>query len=193
MDKKTFVASTVVIVVVCLSVSAFFYCQISSLQTQKDQLTRQATALQEQNSTLQAQLAELQLQNREQQERLSDYTLQLVLQRHLNVEIIGAYCSGGWSPLGGVTVSYPANATIANRDVVPLYGLVISFRFVDRDSGRQIGEEMTIKVDRINAGESKVAVGSVLASLNTNVDNAVCKIVLSKGDIVLDQWTQELN
>jgi type II secretory pathway pseudopilin PulG len=192
MGKKRYVAASAAVVIVCVLAASIGYSQFSSLKAQKDELINQNTALQAQNSTLQAQIQELQLQNREQQDRLSDYTYQLALEPPLKVEMTDAYCSRAWSPIGGVTGSFPANVTITNSDVVPLCGLTVSFRFIDKSSGGLVGYDMTLKVDRINAGESRVVNGSALANIDTNVNSLACKITLSKNNLTLDTWIQEL-
>jgi hypothetical protein len=193
MSKKSFAAIIAIAIVACLAVTLVFYSQLSILKTQNDALTQQNTALQTQNSALQTQLKEQQLQNREQQDRLNDYTAQLAQARSLKVEITGASASRGWSPLGGVTGSYPANATIVNRDVVPLYGLKVTFRFFDLGTNSLVGYDSAITVDRIAAGETKEVAGSALANIDTNMDGLVCKITLYAGSTVLDTWTQQLS
>jgi hypothetical protein len=194
MGKKSIVAVLVVAIVVCLCVAFVFYIQFSNLQAEKDELTLQNIALQTQNNTLQKQITELQLQNRERQDRLSDLTYQLALERHLRVEITDAYCNRGWSPLGGLTVSHPANITILNSDAVPLFGLTATFRFINRDSGVLIGQEGVSKVDRVDVGERRVIMGYAYTVVGPGIDdNTVCKITLSKSDRILDEWLQELS
>ena len=192
MKTKTVAAALIAIIIILSVTSTAIYSQFRGLQTRVSQLETQNVELQNQNSTLQAQLKEQQLQNREQQDRLSDITAQLAMQRHLQVEITQAHCSRGWYAFGGVTVEYPANVTIVNNDVVPLFGLTATFRFVDKDSGRQIGQEVVTKIDRLDVGESPVVNGGVLAELNASVKNAVCKITISKGSTILDEWTGDL-
>jgi hypothetical protein len=82
--------------------------------------------------------------------------------------------------------------TVVNNDSMPLFGLTATFSFVDKNSGAQIGREMSMEIQRLNVGESQVVNGGVLVELNVNLDNAVCKITLSKGSIVLDEWTGNL-
>jgi hypothetical protein len=192
MGKKSLAAVIVVATVACLVVTLVLYSQLSTLKTQNDMLTEQNMMLQTQNSTLQAQLKEQQLQNCEQQDRLNDYTAQLAHARSLKVEITDARASRGWYPLGGVTGTYPANATIANRDVVPLYGLKVSFRFFDPSTNSLVGYEHSVSFD-IAAGETKEVVGSALANIDTNMDGLVCRITVYAGDVILDTWTQQLS
>jgi regulator of replication initiation timing len=191
MNKKIAAVFTAIIVILSVA-SIVMHSQVSELQARVSHLETQNVELQTQNSTLQTQLNELQLQNQEQQDRLSDLTYQLALGRHLKVEIIQAHCSLGWSPIGGVTVSHPTNVTVVNNDSMPLFGLTATFSFVDKNSGVQIGREMSMEIQRLDAGESQVVNGGVLVELNVNLDNAICKITLSKGSIVLDEWTGNL-
>jgi predicted Holliday junction resolvase-like endonuclease len=185
MKSKTLAAIFTLIIVILSVASIALYSQVSGLQSR-------VSKLETQNSTLQEQLKELQRQNGEQQDRASDLTGQLALERHLKVEISEAFCSRGWYAFGGVTVSYPANVTVVNEDVVPLFGLTATFMFVDKDSGRQIGWERVTDIERLDVKESLVVNGSVLVELNVNVDNAVCKITVAKGSIVIDEVTQDL-
>lgn len=182
---------TAIIVILSLTL-VITYSQFSGLQTRVIQLESQNSELQTQNSTLQTQLKDFQQQLREQQDHASDITYQLALERHLRVEITQAQCSKGWYAYGGVTVSHPANVTVVNNDVVPLFGLTSTFQFVDKNSGAQIGHEGVIEIDQLDVGKSLVVNGSVLVELNVNVDNAICKITISKGSIILDEWTGDL-
>ncbi|XHH08832.1 MAG: hypothetical protein ACFCUE_14885 [Candidatus Bathyarchaeia archaeon] len=191
MNRKA-LAITLALTVFVSAVGFVVYSQLGSLQAQVTDLKNQNTELQTQNSTLQAQLNALQRQNGEQQDRLSDLTGQLAFERHLKVEISEAFCSRGWYAFGGVTVSYPANVTVVNEDVVPLFGLTAIFMFVDKDNGRQIGRECVTEIERLDVKENLVVNGSVLVELNVNVDNAVCKITVAKGSIVIDEVTQDL-
>jgi hypothetical protein len=192
MKSKTLAAALTVVIVILSVTSITIYSQFGGLQSRVSMLETQNVQLNTQNNTLQAQIEDLQAQN---QEDLSEFTYQLALERHLNVEITQAYWNKGWHPLGGVAVSHPVNATIHNNDVIPLCGLTATFRFVDRDSGAQIGEAGTFKVDRVNVGESLVVNGSAYTTLNENMDdgtaNAICKITIATGDVVLVELTQQ--
>jgi regulator of replication initiation timing len=192
MKTKTVAAALTAIIVILSVTSIALYSQFSGLQTRVSQLETQNAELQNQNSTLQEQLKDLQQQFKEQQDRASDLTYQLALERHLRVEITQAHCSKGWYAYGGVTVSHPANVTVVNNDVVSLFGLTATFQLVDKNSGTQIGHEGVMEIERLDVGKSQVVNGSVLVELNVNVDNAVCKITISKGSIILDEWTGDL-
>jgi hypothetical protein len=191
--KSKALAVVLTAIIVIFSVTSIVMCnEVSGLQARVRQLEIQNAELQTQNSTLQTQIGDLQAQT---QENLSRFTYQLALERHLNVEITQAYWNKGWYPLGGVAVSHPVNATIHNSDVVPLCNLTATIRFVDKDSGAQIGQQGTFKIDRVNAGESIVVNGSAYTTLDTSMDdgtaNAVCKIAVSVGDVVLVELTQQ--
>lgn len=192
MGKKSLVAISAIVIVVSVVVTLILFSQLSDLRTQNDALAEQNAVLQAQNNTLEVQLKEQQLQNREQQDRLNDYTAELAHARSLKVEITDAHASRGWSPLGGVTGTYPANVTIVNHDVVPLYGLKMSFRFFDTSTNSLFGYESAVKVD-ITAGETKTVEGNALANIDTNMDSLVCRITVYAGNTVLDTWTQELS
>ncbi|MGD6932985.1 MAG: hypothetical protein ACQCN5_02145 [Candidatus Bathyarchaeia archaeon] len=192
MKSRTLAAVLTAIIVMLSVTSIALYSQVSEQQAKVSKLETQNMELQTQNSTLQTQLKNLQQQFKEQQDRASDLTYQLALERHLKVEITQAHGSLGWSPIGGVTVSHPANVTVVNNDSVALFGLTATFQFVDKDSGAQIGHEGVTEIQRLDVGESQVVNGNVLVELNVNLDNAVCKITISKGSIILDEWTGNL-
>jgi len=191
--NKRIVLTMVLIAVIALSGGAWFvHNQISDMQNQIGELKTENTELQDQNRTLQDQLRQLQLQNREQQDRLNDFTSQLARERHLLMDITAFSWLGGFNPIVGVTLVHPINVTIQNNDVVPLSGLVLTFR-LQRPSGIQIGDGGISRINRINAGESLEIQGGVYTTIGTSLDDAVCVVTLKAGDIVLDEITGSLS
>ena len=191
MKRKILVIVTVTVIAILVA-SFFVYAQISELQNQIGALKAQNGEVQDQLSELENQLSELQLQNREQQDRLNDFTSQLARERHLLMDITAFSWLGGFNPIVGVTLVHPINVTIQNNDVVPLSGLVLTFR-LQRPSGIQIGDGGISRINRINAGESLEIQGGVYTTIGTSLDDAVCVVTLKAGDIVLDEITGSLS
>jgi hypothetical protein len=142
---------------------------------------------------LQEQIGELQLQNREKQDRLADFTHELTKERHLRVKITAFTWKGGFYPIVCVTLSHPINVAVQNDDVIPVSGLTLTFRLVNKDRGTQIGSSGATRIDRLNAGESREIGGAVYTTIGTSLDYAVCVVTLTVGDIVLDKGTYSLS
>jgi len=196
MNRKT-VLATVVAVAVLLAISSWLiYGQFSSLQAQIADLRAQNGELQNQNSVLEAQVGELQLQNREQQDRLKDFTQELAKTRPLLVEITAFAWLGDFNPIGGLTISHTVNVTVQNNDAIPVYGLTLTVRLQNKDSGALIGSEGQTRIDRIGAGESQVIGGYALTTLTIDgsspLNNGECFVRLSAGEIILDEWTASI-
>lgn len=195
--RKNIVMSAVVVAIVVLTVSAWLVnTQFNSLQAQIADLQAQNNELENQNSTMQAQIRDLELQSRERQDRLTDFTHELAKVQHLRVEITAFTWVGGFNPIGGVTISHPVNVTVQNNDVIPVCGLTLTVRLLDKNLGTPIGTAGQSSIDRINAGESKVISGGALTTLNidgsSSLNNAACVATLTVGSVVLDEWRYEL-
>jgi hypothetical protein len=182
------------IAVIALSVATWFVNnQISGLQNQIAALQAQNSELQDQNRDLEEKVSELQLQNREKQDRLADFTYQLALERHLRVKITAFTWEGGFNPIVCVTLSHPINVTVQNDEVIPVSGLTLTFTLVNKNRSTQIGGSGATRIDRLNAEESREIGGAVYTTIGTSLDDAVCVVTLTVGDIVLDQGTYSLN
>ncbi len=193
--KKKALSVIALMAVIALLVAAWFVNnQISEVQNQISDLQAQNSELQDQNSDLQEQIGELQLQNREKQDRLADFTHELAKARHLRVEITD-YSKGGGGPIGGLTFISNIYVLIQNNDVIPVSGLTITVALLNKDNGAQIGDTGVITMGRLNAGESANVTVPVLYNINSLslISSAECVIVLTAGNIVLDQLdTREL-
>jgi TolA-binding protein len=187
MNKKI-AASAVIIVIVAASVAAWFVNnQISELQSQNSKV-------QDQLSELQNQLNELQLQNREQQDRLNDFTYELAKARHLRVEVTAFQWISSFDPIGGLWLGHPVNVTVENNDVVPLMGLRLRVTLANENTGAKIGASGSgITIERLDAGERQSfyvnGMEGPWTSLNSSLEDAVCVVTLTVGDIVLDRGT----
>ena len=196
MNRKIALGAAVVAVAL-LTLSAWLvYAQFSGLQAQIADLRAQNGELQNQNSVLEAQVGELQLQNREQQDRLNDFTQELAKTRPLLAEITAFAWLDDFNPIGGLTISHTVNVTVQNNDVIPVYGLTLTVRLQNKDSGALIGSEGQTRIDRIGTGESQVIGGYALTTLTIDgsspLNNGECFVRLSAGEIILDEWTASI-
>jgi hypothetical protein len=188
MKKKALSVIALIAVIAPLATAWIVNNQISELQNQISDLQTQNSELQNQNSDLQEQTSELQLQNREKQDRLKDFTHELAKARYLRVEITD-YSKGGGGPIGGLTFISNIYVLIQNNDVIPVSGLTITVALLNKDNGAQIGDKGVITMGRLNAGESANVTVPVLYNINSLslISSAECVIVLTAGNIVLDQ------
>jgi cell division protein FtsB len=191
--KRIALAVVLITVIALFTVTWHVHNQISDLQNQVDDLQAQNSELQDQNSGLEEQISELQLQNREKQDRLADLTYQLAFERHLSVKITSFAWDGGFYPIVGLTLSHPITVTVLNDAVIPLSGLTLSFALIDKDRGTPIGSSVPTQIDRLNAEESREIGGAVYTTIGTSLDNAVCVVTLTAGDITLDKGTYSLS
>lgn len=194
--KKIALAIVLISIIILSSATWLVNSQITELKSQNNELQTQNSQLQVENNDLQNQIREQQMQNKEKLDRLGDFTYQLSLTRHLLVKITAFTWIGGFNPIGGVTVSHPVNVTVQNNDVIPVCGLTLTVRLLDKNLGTQIGTEGQSRIDRINAGESQVIVGYALTILkidgSSSLNNAACVATLTVGSVVLDEWRYEL-
>jgi hypothetical protein len=109
------------------------------------------------------------------------------------VKITAFTWKGGFYPIVCVTLSHPINVAVQNDDVIPVSGLTLTFRLVNKDRGTQIGSSGATRIDRLNAGESREIGGAVYTTIGTSLDYAVCVVTLTVGDIVLDKGTYSLS
>jgi TolA-binding protein len=187
MNKKIG-ASVILVAIIAASVASWLANnQISELQSQNSKV-------QDQLSELQNQLNELQLQNREQQDRLNDFTYELAKARHLRVEITAFQWISSFDPIGGLWLGHPVNVTVENNDVVPLMGLKLRVTLANENTGAKIGTGGSgITIDGLDAGERQSfyvdGMEGPWTSLNSSLEDAVCVVTLTVGDIVLDRGT----
>jgi type II secretory pathway pseudopilin PulG len=187
MNRKI-AASVVIIVIVAASIATWFVNnQISELQSQNSEV-------EDQLSELQNQLNELQLQNSEQQDFLNDFTYELAKARHLRVEITAFQWISSFDPIGGLWLGHPVNVTVENSDVVPLMGLRLRVTLANENTGAKIGASGSgITIDRLDAGERQSfyvdGMEGPWTSLNSSLEDAVCVVTLTVGEIVLERGT----
>jgi hypothetical protein len=192
--KRTAALAIILITVIALSIVTWYvHNQISDMQNQVGDLQVQKSELQDHNRDLEEQIAELQLQDREKQDRLADFTHELAKERHLGVKIRAFTWDGGFYPMVCVTLSHPINVTVQNDEIIPVSGLTLTFTLVSKDRGTQIGSQGATRIDRLNAGESREIGGAVYATIGTSLDDAVCVVTLTVGNIVLDEGKYSLS
>jgi uncharacterized protein YigA (DUF484 family) len=176
MKRKALALALVMIVALSLA-TWFVYSQISQLQNQISELQAQNSELQDQLSELQNQLSELQ--------NLIDYA-------H-DVKIIAFNWSGGFYPVVGVTLFHPVRVTIKNMGAYDVSGLTLTVKLVYVETQTEVGRGDTKQIGVIHAGEILEFGGGILAGLGSfSKDSAVCVITLSLGNLVLDEWTRNL-
>lgn len=189
MNKK--ILSIVLIVIITLVVMGLFVQdQLSSLKTQINELQTQNSELESQLSALQDQFDELLLEKRELSDRLNDYSLELVKNSNLKLEITDFVWEGGFHPIVGVTLIHPYNVTIKNDEAVPIFGLKLTATLIR--GGIKIGDEGTMQISRLNRGMMEVSGFGPLTTLGTDLKDAVCLIQLSLGDKIIDEYTGKI-
>lgn len=187
--NRTAALAIILITIIPLSIVGWLvHNQINDLRNQVVDLQVQNSELQSQNRDLEEQDSELQLQNREQQDRLTDFTNELAKARHLRVEIAD-WSKGSGGPISGLTFIIGIYVIIQNNDVIPVSGLTVSATLVNKDNGAQIGDTGAVNMGRLNAGESVNFTVPVLYNINSLsvISSAECVIVLTAGNIILDE------
>jgi len=162
--------------------------QTQYLQVQINEIQDQLNASQNQNNYLQNQVSE-------QLESISQVTHELALERPLNVLISNFDWNWIFSPMVGLTVSFPVKITVTNIDVAALGGLTINARLVKKGTlSEPYGSHgFSAEIGNLRASESQVISGGILATVGTiNPDSVVCSIKLSSRGIVLDEKTWNL-
>jgi hypothetical protein len=195
--KRRALAIILILIITLSSASWLVYSQVSELQSQNISFKDKNSELQGNNSALQNQIGELDEQKNEQQAQLKNFTYQLALTRPLLVKITAFKWLGGFNPIGGLTISNPVNVTIQNNDVIPVCGLTLCVRLYDKNSITRIdvGNEDNSHIERIDAGQSQVIMGScytILPKGDYNLSGSVCVVTLMVGSVVLDTWKQAI-
>ena len=197
MKRKTLVIVTVTVVSLLVT-AVLVYSQISELQNQISKLQAQNNELQDQNTDLQDQLSELQNQKTELQDQLSELQNQLSeLQNKIgiarDVKITAFEWIGGFNPIGGVALAHPVNVTIQNKGITDVSELTLTVKLLYIDTQTEVGQGYAKQIDVIQAGEILEFSGAIIATIGSfSKDSAVCVITLTLGNVVLDEWTRNL-
>jgi len=191
MNKKI-ILSIVLITIIALALAAWFvHNQISDLHNQISYLQTQNSELQDQNSELRDQNTDLQDQLRELQNQLIE--LQNKIDVASDVKIIAFEWIGGFNPIGGLTLAHPVKVTVKNMGVKDVSGLTLTVKLVYVDTQTEVGQGYVKQIDMILAGEILEFSDSIWATLGSfSKDSAVCVVTLTLGDVVLDEWTRNL-
>jgi len=184
MNKKI-ALSTVLIAIIALALATWFvHNQISDLQNQINEL-------QEQNEELQEQNTELQDQNTDLQDQLSELQNKIDIAR--DVKITAFEWIGGFNPVGGLTLAHPVKVTVKNMGINDISGLTLTVKLVYVDTYTEVGQGYVKQIDIIHAGEILEFSGEIWATIGSfSKDSAVCVITLTLGNVVLDEWTRNL-
>ena len=150
--------------------------QISELQAQNNELEEQNEELQKQNSELQDQLIEL--------ENMSDVVP--------DVKITDFEWIGGYHHLGQVNLFQNFKVTIENMGNNNVSRLSLSVKLFSVRTDAEI-DEYTTQINIIRAGQIVEISGFVsVGDIGSYAHTAVGVITLSLGDVLLDQWIQNL-
>ena len=190
MNKKI-ALSTVLIAIIALALATWaVHNQISDLQNQISKLQAQNSDLHEQVSELQDLNTELQNQTSELKKQLND--LQNQTYRELNVEITAFEWIGGYHSLGQVNLFQNFKVTIKNMGNNTASGLSLSVKLLSVGTNTKIDED-TKQIDIIRAGQIVEISGFVsVGDIGSYAHTAVGVIMLSLGDVLLDQWIRNL-
>jgi regulator of replication initiation timing len=185
MDKKI-ALSIVLIAIIALALATWFvHNQISDLQNQINELQEQNEELQEQNSELQDQNSELQDLNSELQNQLIE------LENMINardVKITDFEWIGGYHSLGQVNLFQNFKVTIKNMGNNTVSGLTVSVKLLSVGTNAY-----TKQIDIICAGQIVEIYGDVwVGNIGSYAHSAVGEVTLTWGDVLLDQWTRNL-
>ena len=201
--KSKFLAFVAVTAVALLIGTLFVYLQISELQNEIADLQAENSALEVQINEIQDQLNETknqldetQSQLREQLENLGDVAYELALERQLRLYITRFEWVGDFNPMVGLAISYSVVVNVRNNDVVDVGGLTLSVRLLRKGTLIEVGQskEFSTQINNLKAGESRDVTGGILATLDSfSTDSAVCSVILSVRDIVLDEGTYDLS
>lgn len=191
MNRKGKALAFVLIFVLAFSASAWLvYNQISELQNQINEL-------QEQNEELQKQNNELQDQNRDLQHQISELQNQLIeLENMINitrdVKITNFEWIGGYHSLGQVNLFQNFKVTIKNMGNNTVSGLTLSVKLLSVGTNAKIAE-YTTQINITRAGQIVEISGDVsVGAIGSYAHTAVGVITLTFGDVLLDQWTRNL-
>jgi FtsZ-binding cell division protein ZapB len=182
MNKKI-AASMVIIVIAAASIAAWLVNnQISELQSHNSDLQNQVNELQEQ-------VNELQDQNNELQNQLIE--LENINAAH-DVKITAFAWVGGYRSLGQENLFQSYSVTIKNMGSNNVSRLTLYVELLSVGTDRTIGD-YTSQIDFIHAGEI-VEIGGLVSvgRISSYAHTAVGVITLTVGDVLLDQWTRNL-
>jgi len=174
----------VLITVIAVSVATLLlHNQISDLQNQIRELQAQNEELQEQNE-------ELQEQNSELQDQLIE--LENMIDIVPDVKITDFEWIGGYHHLGQVNLFQNFKVTIQNMCNSTVSGLTLSVKLLSVETNAKIAE-YTTQINITRAGQIVEISGDVsVGEIRSYAHTAVGVITLTLGDVLLDQWTRNL-
>jgi uncharacterized protein YlxW (UPF0749 family) len=192
MNRKI-ISSIALITIVALAVAfGFCYNQIGIQQNQISELQDQNSELQVQNGDLQNQIRELQANNSELQDQNSELLNQLIELENMidiarDVKITDFEWIGGYHSLGQVNLYQGYRVTIQNKGNNTVSGLTLSVELL-----YGVGEDTT-QINVIRAGQIvEIYRGVSVGTVGSYAHTAVGVIKLTLGDVLLDEWTRDL-
>ena len=151
--------------------------QVNELQDQKSELQDQISELQEQNGELQTQLIEL--------ENMIDVAR--------DVKITDFEWVGGYHSLGQVNLFQNFKVTIENMGNNNVSGLTLSVKLLMAVYTKDQIDEYTTQINITRAGQIVEIYGDVwVGNIGSYAHSAVGVVTLTLGDVLLDEWTRNL-
>jgi predicted nuclease with TOPRIM domain len=184
MNRKIALGALLIAIIALALAAWFVQNQINTLRSQNSELQAQNDELQDQKSDLQDQISELQNQTGFLQDRI---------QEKLNenyegspVRIVSVNYLGGFSPIVGMLIESKVNVTVLNKYTYPLSGLTLTTKFL-QSTGNESGIPSTLKLDELQAGESREIKAG--ASWFMYTEHITLVVTLKLGDFVMDEVT----
>lgn len=176
MNKKI-TLSIVLIAIIAVALATWaVHNQISDLQNQIDKLQAENKELQDQNSELQKKLIELENMINARDVKITDF------------EWIGGYHS-----LGQVNLFQNFKVTIQNMGNNTVSGLTVSVKLLMAVYTKDQIDEYTTQINITRAGQIVEIYGDVwVGNIGSYAHSAVGEVTLTWGDVLLDQWTRNL-
>jgi cell division protein FtsB len=160
------------------------HSQISELQTQNDELQDQNDELQEQNIDLQNQINKSQDQTGFLQDRLQEKLNENYEGSPVRIVEVGDMAVFAWL---GQNLFAKVNVTLLNNYSFPVSGLTLTTKYNELTSSEG-GVPLTIKIDELQAGESRKIEAEVRWIFSSGHNALV--VTLKLGDFVMDEWIE---
>lgn len=195
MNQKIILSIALFAIVVLTLVSGLGFYQISELQNQISELQTQNSELQDQVGDLQDQNNELQDQNKEFQDQKSELQNQLTELEKLiasapYMKIKKFDWTGGWFSLGQVTFYHNFEVTVENMGDNDVSLLTLSLQL------KKVGTSSVITgyTKQINIrAKQTLKISDLVRQQLPVVAFDVCVITLSLDDVLVDQWTRDID
>ena len=194
MNRKIISSIALITIIALTLVSGFGFYQISELQNQISKLQTQNNELQDQNNELQNQISELQDQNNESRDQNNELQNQLIeLEKMIDsardTKITYFEWTGGWFTLGQVNFFHNFEVRVENKGDSDVSGLTVSLELSVKASAAITGFTKQINVP----AKQTVKISALVEQQAPVVAFDKCVITLSLGDVLVDQWTRDID